>query len=41
MISGVAIDVAMGVPGQLWARIAGVALILGGMWVTRIAKAKG
>lgn len=40
MISGVAIDMAMGVPGQLWARIAGVALILGGMWVTRTAKFK-
>ena len=41
MISGVAIDIAMGVQGQLWARALGVALILGGMWVTRTAKAKG
>jgi transporter family-2 protein len=40
MISGVAIDIAMGVQGQLWARALGVALILGGMWVTRTAKAK-
>tara|TARA_B110000902_G_scaffold92578_1_gene109898 strand:+ start:2176 stop:2622 length:447 start_codon:yes stop_codon:yes gene_type:complete len=41
MISGVAIDIAMGVQGQLWARALGVALILGGMWVTRTAKSKG
>lgn len=40
MISGVLIDMAMGVTGNLMARAAGVALILGGMWVTRTAKVK-
>lgn len=40
MISGVFLDLVMNVPGQLWARIAGVALILGGIWVTRTAKDK-
>ncbi len=40
MISGVLIDMAMGVQGNAIARIIGVALILGGMWVTRTAKAK-
>ncbi|MCO4846820.1 MAG: DMT family transporter [Yoonia sp.] len=40
MISGVLIDMAMGIQGQLWARTLGVALILGGMWVTRAAKVK-
>ena len=41
MISGALVDIVMGTPGQLWARILGVVLILGGMWVTQIAKAKG
>ena len=40
MISGVLIDVAMGVHGNPIARVAGVGLILGGMWVTRTAKVK-
>lgn len=40
MISGVLIDVAMGVQGSFIARTLGVALILGGMWVTRTAKVK-
>ena len=40
MISGVVLDVVMQVPGQTWARITGVALILGGIWVTRTAKEK-
>ncbi len=40
MISGVLIDVAMGVAGSPIARSVGVVLILGGMWVTRTAKAK-
>ncbi len=40
MISGVLIDVAMGVQGNPFARVVGVALILGGMWVTRAAKKK-
>ena len=40
MISSVLLDAAMGVDGNLWARVIGVALILGGMWVTRTAKAK-
>ena len=33
MVFGVLIDVAMGAPGNLWARILGVGLILAGMWV--------
>ena len=40
MISGVLIDVAMGVAGNTVARVLGVVLILGGMWVTRTAKVK-
>ena len=40
MISGVMLDIATGIPGVLWARITGVALILGGIWITRAAKAK-
>ncbi len=40
MISGVLLDVAMHVPGQTWARVLGVVLILGGIWVTRTAKDK-
>lgn len=38
MISGVVLDVMLNVPGQTWARLLGVALILGGIWVTRSAK---
>lgn len=41
MISSVLLDAAMGVAGNPIARLIGVALILGGMWVTRAAKAKG
>jgi transporter family-2 protein len=40
MISGVLLDMAMDVTGQLWARVLGVVLILGGMWITRTAKVK-
>lgn len=40
MISSVLLDTAMGVSGNIWARIVGVVLILGGMLVTRAAKAK-
>ena len=40
MISSVLLDASMGVSGNIWARALGVALILGGMWVTRAAKAK-
>lgn len=35
MISGVVLDIIMQVPGQTWARVTGVALILAGIWVTR------
>ncbi|WP_322895478.1 MULTISPECIES: DMT family transporter [unclassified Yoonia] len=38
MISGVVIDIIMGTAGNPLARIAGVALILAGMWVSRSAK---
>lgn len=38
MIFGVLLDVAMGAPGNMMARIIGVALILAGMWVARSAK---
>jgi transporter family-2 protein len=38
MISGVVLDIAMGAPGQQWARAAGVTLILAGMWVARSGK---
>ncbi len=38
MISGVLLDMAMGAPGNPWARTGGVALILAGMWVSRSAK---
>jgi len=41
MISGVLLDAAMGLAGNWIAQVAGVALILGGMWVTLTAKAKG
>ncbi len=38
MVFGVLIDVAMGAPGNLWARILGVSLILTGMWVAHSGK---
>jgi transporter family-2 protein len=38
MIFGVLIDVAMGAPGILWARVLGVALVLAGMWVAHSGK---
>jgi len=38
MVSGVVLDVAMGAPGNLWARIAGVGLILAGMIVAQTGK---
>lgn len=38
MVFGVLIDVAMGAPGNLWARILGVGLILTGMWVAHPGK---
>lgn len=34
MLSGVALDILWAVPGSPWARLAGVALILGGMFMT-------
>ena len=40
MISGVVLDIAMDAPGSAWARSAGVALILAGMWVARGGKDK-
>ena len=38
MVFGVLIDVVMGAPGNLWARILGVSLILTGMWVAHSGK---
>jgi transporter family-2 protein len=38
MISGVVLDVVMGAPGNLWARVLGVGLILAGMWVAQTGK---
>lgn len=38
MISGVVIDMAMGAPGNIWARVLGVGLILAGMWVAHSGK---
>ncbi len=38
MVSGVVLDVAMGAPGNLWARILGVGLILAGMIVAQTGK---
>ena len=35
MISGVLLDVWMQAPGNIWARIAGVVLIVAGMWISR------
>ncbi|WP_458789584.1 DMT family transporter [Yoonia sp. MH D7] len=40
MISGVLLDMARGIEGNPIARVIGVALIIGGMWVTRAAKEK-
>lgn len=37
MVCGVIIDIAMGAPGAVWARVSGVALILAGMWVAQKA----
>ena len=34
MVSGVVLDVVMGAPGALWARIGGISLILAGMWLS-------
>ncbi len=38
MVFGVILDIAMGAPGNLWARILGVGLILAGMWVSQTGK---
>jgi transporter family-2 protein len=38
MVCGVLLDVVMGAPGNLWARMLGVALILAGMWVAQGGK---
>ena len=38
MVSGVLLDVAMGAPGNTWARIGGVGLILAGMVVAQTGK---
>ena len=38
MISGVVLDLIRGAPGNPVARVAGVALILGGMWLSQSAK---
>lgn len=38
MVFGVLLDVAMGAPGNLWARVLGVGLILAGMWVAHSGK---
>ena len=35
MVSGVVLDVAMGAPGNLWARVLGVGMILSGMVVAQ------
>ncbi len=40
MISGVVLDIVMGAPGNPWARTAGVALILAGMWVSHRGKTR-
>jgi transporter family-2 protein len=41
MISGVALDFAMGVSGAVWARAAGVAMILAGMWLAQTRRRRG
>lgn len=38
MVFGVLLDVLLGAPGNLWARVSGVALILAGMWVAHASK---
>ena len=38
MVSGVVLDVAMGAPGNTWARVGGVGLILAGMVVAQTGK---
>ncbi len=38
MVSGVVLDVAMGAPGNLWARVFGVGLILAGMVVAQTGR---
>jgi len=38
MVSGVVLDVVMGAPGALWARIFGVILIMAGMWLSMQSK---
>ncbi len=40
MVSGVALDLMLGVPGTLWMKIAGVAMILGGMGLMQRARAR-
>lgn len=35
MVFGVLLDMALGAPGNLWARVVGVALILSGMWIAQ------
>jgi len=37
-VFGVLLDVALGAPGNLWARVLGVGLILAGMWVAHSGK---
>jgi transporter family-2 protein len=39
MISSVILDLVLGAPGHTTARIAGVVLILAGMWLSRRARA--
>ena len=38
MVCGVLLDIIMGAPGEVWARLTGVALILAGMWVAQGGK---
>ena len=38
MVSGVVLDVVMGAPGNLWARVLGVGLILAGMLVAQTGR---
>ena len=40
MVSGVVLDVVMGAPGNVWARVLGVGLILAGMLVAQTGKRK-
>jgi len=39
MVCGVLLDILLGAPGEVWARVTGVALILAGMWVAQGGKA--